>query len=136
MAEAGRRRRVRDRNLAELHGVQERPPHPARRAAARRRRFVGLSALSGRLQYRRQEHRARRRRARVLSAAADYSGEVARRSVIATPSAARRTQSRAANSALDCFVAALLAMTVWPPTPRCARNPPPRGWPRGSRTTA
>ena len=44
----------RRRNLADLDGVQEGPPHPARRAAARRRRQSVVPALSRRLQHRHQ----------------------------------------------------------------------------------
>ena len=38
-------------NLADIHGVQERPPHPVRHSAARRHRQRALLALSRRLQF-------------------------------------------------------------------------------------
>ena len=47
MAEARRSRRMPDRDLAELHGVQEGTPHQAGRSATRRRRRLGVPALSG-----------------------------------------------------------------------------------------
>ena len=72
--QARRDREGRRRDLADLDGVQKRPPHPARRAAARRRRQPGLHALSRRLQHRHQHHPCRRR-VRVVSAAAGHSGE-------------------------------------------------------------
>ena len=75
--EPGRDRRVPRRDLAEQHGVQERPPHPARHPAARRRRRLGLSSLSAGLQHRGEEHDPRRRGVRILSDAAGHSGDVA-----------------------------------------------------------
>ncbi len=50
--EARRDRQGRCGNLADLDDVQEGPPHPARRAAARRCREPVVSALSRRLQHR------------------------------------------------------------------------------------
>src|SRR5215475_9858735 len=61
-----------DVDLADLDGVQKGPPHPARRAAARRRWQPVLHALSRRLQHRHQHHLFRRRQG-VVSAAADHS---------------------------------------------------------------
>ena len=75
VSDARRDREGRCRNLADLDGVQAWPPHPARRPAARRRRQPVLHALSRRLQHRHQ-HDLRRRRTRVLSAAACHSGSV------------------------------------------------------------
>ena len=56
LSQAGRDREGRGRNLADLHGVQERPPHPPRRAAARRPGLEPLHALPRRLQFRRHQH--------------------------------------------------------------------------------
>ena len=72
--EARRDRQGRCRDLADLDDVQEGPSHPARRAAARRRRQPVVSALSRRLQHRHQ-HDLCRRRIRVLFAAAGDSEE-------------------------------------------------------------
>ena len=61
LSHAGRDRRGPGRDLADLDGVQERPPHPARYPAARRRRQRLLHALPRRLQ-RRDEYDPCRRR--------------------------------------------------------------------------
>ena len=50
VAQARRDRRMPGRNLADQHGVHERPQDPARHRAARRRRQLALHALSRRLQ--------------------------------------------------------------------------------------
>ena len=76
MAEARRSRRMPGRDLAELHGVQEGAPHQAGHSATRRRRRLGVSALSGRLQYRSQEYDSHRRRAAMLSAASGHPAKV------------------------------------------------------------
>ena len=72
LSDAGRNREGRSRDLADLDGVPERPPHPARHAAARRRRQPVVHALSRRLQHRHQHHLFGRRQG-ILSAAAGHS---------------------------------------------------------------
>jgi predicted acyl esterase len=62
-------------NLADIHGVQERPPHSAGHSAARRRRQRALHALSRRLQQRYQYGLCRRQDG-FSSAAADHSSEL------------------------------------------------------------
>jgi len=48
-AEAGRGGAARSRDLADLHGVREGPPHPARHPAARRLGKLSVYALQRRL---------------------------------------------------------------------------------------
>ena len=52
VSQTRRDREGRCRDLADVDDVRQGPPHPARRAAARRRRQSGLHALSRRLQHR------------------------------------------------------------------------------------
>ncbi len=72
LSDARRDRAGRGRDLADLDGVPEGPPHPARRAAARRRRQRLLHALPRRLQYRDQYGLCGRRQG-VVSSAAGHS---------------------------------------------------------------
>ncbi len=76
LAQAGRNREGRRRNLADLDGIQERPPAAARHPAQGRHRERALYALPRRLQ-RRSEHDPFRRRQGVVPAGADHPGEVA-----------------------------------------------------------
>ena len=75
LSDARRDRRGAGRDLADLDGVPQGSPHPARRPAARRRRQPVLPALSRRLQHGHQ-HDLFGRRQGVVSFAARDSGEV------------------------------------------------------------
>src|SRR5262245_1933140 len=93
LSDARRDRAGRGRDLADLDGVPKRPPHPARRAAARRRRQRLLHALPRRLQYRDQYGLCGRRQG-VVSSAAGHSGR--RRLVPTQPDGSMTTDPQAA----------------------------------------
>src|SRR5258708_8641904 len=77
LSDPRRDRASRGGDLANLDGVQKRPPHPPRRSAPRRRRQQRLHALPCRLQQR-DEHDLCGRREGLLSATAGHSDESVR----------------------------------------------------------